>query len=680
MRPVAARSTVVRMVVAYVVLAGSWILVSDLVLFRWVDDGLSASLLKGAAFVAVTAVLLGVLLHRHERDLRRREREVSLFDELSEDLVYHVRFEPEQHFVFVSRAANTMVGYTPEEHYADPQLGLRLVHPDDRHLLAGTTELEGALRLRWRDRDGRLLWTEQRNVPEFIDGRQVGIIGVARDVTAQVLEERSRRSAARLDRALLGGTALEPALRALASELAELLDAARVELHARDLAGRSWRVEVGSPDGRPQAADPTAGEPLAGRHERGQVVVILRVGSPRVDLVARILDPLAQRVVDAADQYRRSVELRRLEKALEASGSAVVLAARDGTIEWVNPAFTQITGYGPDETRGATPRVLKSGVQSSAFYDELWVTITAGRAFRGELVNRRRDGRQYVASVTIDPVVDEHGEVIGFVGVQKDVTDEQAARAELHERERRALQRERDLERDRIMLVQVLSHELRTPLTITLGAARTLQRDGLDPGVRAELTAAMQRASDDLLERLDAIILVTDDVPLRTEPVQLEVLLAALIDGLSPRFDPARIELTGTAHLCSDPVLLRALMRPLVDNALKYSAPPSPVKVTIVSATTAASGVTEVHVIDRGPGIDPALRDLLEQPLRQLDASTTRGSGGLGFGLTAARRAAERLGAVLQIETAAAQDPGADVGTALTVQLPELAADPADDR
>lgn len=658
------RMAVLRLVAVYVVAAGAWILASDLLLFRSVDEGLVGSLLKGGAFVAVTAGLLAVLLARRERDLRRREREVEVFDRLGEDLVYHVRFEPEQHFVFVSQSATTLVGYTPEEHYADPQLGQRLVHPGDRHLLEDPASLEGPLLLRWRARDGRLIWTEQRNVPEQDGDRLVGLIGTARDVTARVLEERCRQLSTDLDRALLDGAPLRTALAVLADALAELLEAEGVELSVEDHTGCRWQATSRS------AGEPTStGQVLRAEQQRGSVRVELGPGSPAPQRVRSPLDGLAGQLVAAADHHARLVELRRLGQALEASGSAVLLAGRDGAIEWVNPAFTRITGYELDQVRGSTPRILKSGVQPAAFYDELWRTIADGRAFRGEVVNRRRDGTRYVASVTIDPVVEAEGTVSGFVGVQKDVTDEHTARRLLHERERRALERERDLERDRVMLVQVLSHELRTPLTIVLGAARTLQRKGLDAGVREELTSSMQAASDDLLERLDAIITITDEQELTCEPVDAGALLDTVVGELSRRFDASRVQRSGSARLCSDPVLLRALLRPLVENALKYSPPSSTVHVQVAAAPAVGSSsppVVTMRIADRGAGIAPGVRDLLEQPLRQLDASTTRSHGGLGFGLAAARRAADRLGAELTIGSDEEQP-----GTVIDIRVPD---------
>ena len=129
---------------------------------------------------------------------------------------------------------------------------------------------------------------------------------------------------------------------------------------------------------------------------------------------------------------RKSVldRLRLQGSALEAADNAIAITARDSTIQWVNPAFTKLTGYDPDEAVGKTTRLLKSGRQSPDFYRELWNTIQAGNVWHGELVNRRKDGSLYSEEQTITPLLDEQGEVTHFIAIKQDISarkrDEQA--------------------------------------------------------------------------------------------------------------------------------------------------------------------------------------------------------------------------------------------------------------
>jgi PAS domain S-box-containing protein len=116
-----------------------------------------------------------------------------------------------------------------------------------------------------------------------------------------------------------------------------------------------------------------------------------------------------------------------LSAALATIANAVVITDRDGTVEWVNPAFTRMSGYPPEEAVGANPRLWRSGLQDREFYAEMWATILAGRTWRGEVVNRRKSGEHYAVRQTITPIVSPSGDVAHFVAIHEDVTELQRA-------------------------------------------------------------------------------------------------------------------------------------------------------------------------------------------------------------------------------------------------------------
>ena len=140
-------------------------------------------------------------LAREQAALRESEARFRRLAENAQDLIYRYRFTPTPGFEYVSPAATTITGYTPEEHYADPDLGFKLVHPDDRPLLEKYFQGEGVFRqpitLRWVHKDGTVIWTEQRNVPIYDEaGNLVALEGIARDVTERVRAEEQVRSLA----------------------------------------------------------------------------------------------------------------------------------------------------------------------------------------------------------------------------------------------------------------------------------------------------------------------------------------------------------------------------------------------------------------------------------------------------------------------------------------------------
>ena len=125
--------------------------------------------------------------------------------------------------------------------------------------------------------------------------------------------------------------------------------------------------------------------------------------------------------------------LRTLTRALEQSPSSVLITSTSGEIEYVNPKFTEITGYSLNEVLGKNPRLLKSGQQPPEFYKEMWATITAGRDWRGELCNRKKDGTLFWEFVVIAPIHDEHGTITHFVALKEDITERRRLEFELLE-------------------------------------------------------------------------------------------------------------------------------------------------------------------------------------------------------------------------------------------------------
>jgi PAS domain S-box-containing protein len=100
-----------------------------------------------------------------------------------------------------------------------------------------------------------------------------------------------------------------------------------------------------------------------------------------------------------------------------------VITDTSGSIEYVNPKFTQITGYSYEEVIGQNPRILKSGFTPDEEYKQLWQTISSGNEWHGELLNKKKDGTLYWESVTISPIMDDRKEITHYVGVKEDITE-----------------------------------------------------------------------------------------------------------------------------------------------------------------------------------------------------------------------------------------------------------------
>ena len=148
-------------------------------------------------------------------------------------------------------------------------------------------------------------------------------------------------------------------------------------------------------------------------------------------------------VLDTTPARADEAERRLLTEALHAADNGIVITGIDGAIRWINDAWCRLTGYDAEEVIGRNPRLLKSGAQPPAFYREMWTTIAAGETWRGELINRRKDGSLYHEEMTITPVRADGGEVTHFIAIKQDVTARkrvEQARTDAEERYRLALE------------------------------------------------------------------------------------------------------------------------------------------------------------------------------------------------------------------------------------------------
>ena len=195
-------------------------------------------------------------------------------------------------------------------------------------------------------------------------------------------------------------------------------------------------------------------------------------------------------VVDVTKRKETQSRLEWLSLAVEQSPIAVVMTDLDGHIEYVNTAFTRVTGYQPDEVLGKTPRILKSGETSPTTYRDLWTTILAGQVWHGDLVNRRKDGTLYEDAMWVFPVTDSRGQVVRLLALKEDVSKKRSLEAQL-----RQAQRMESIGR----LAGGVAHDFNNVLTAIFGytelVSETLAPDSRSRGDLEEIRRAAQRAS-----------------------------------------------------------------------------------------------------------------------------------------------------------------------------------------
>lgn len=137
---------------------------------------------------------------------------------------------------------------------------------------------------------------------------------------------------------------------------------------------------------------------------------------------------------DISEQVKDREEMRKLSNAVEQSEDSIVITDIKGAIEYVNPAFERISGYSSAEALGKNPRVLKSGKHPKELYRGMWETLANGNVWRGELINKKKNGEFFYEQVTISPVKNENGATTHFVAMKSDITKRKMAEAEIEKK------------------------------------------------------------------------------------------------------------------------------------------------------------------------------------------------------------------------------------------------------
>ena len=146
---------------------------------------------------------------------------------------------------------------------------------------------------------------------------------------------------------------------------------------------------------------------------------------------------MAGSIVDITEGRIAQDELRKLSLATERSPASVVITDKNGTIEYVNCTFSDITGYSNEEAIGQNPRILKSGNLPASYYQELWQTILGGKSWKGDFINKKKSGEEFWESASISPIQNDKGEITHFVAVKQDITERKKAEEAIKESEQR---------------------------------------------------------------------------------------------------------------------------------------------------------------------------------------------------------------------------------------------------
>ena len=286
-----------------------------------------------------------------------------------------------------------------------------------------------------------------------------------------------------------------------------------------------------------------------------------RMGQPiAVEFVSNVYLVDQNEVIQC--NIRNIAARKRLMAAIEQVGEGIVMTDARGNIEFVNPAFEQMTGYTRDEVVGRNPRILKSGRQDELFYRDLWDTISSGRVWTGRMVNKCKDGKFYTEETTISPVCDASGRIVNYVAVKRDITQHLQMTAQFQQSQKMEAVG---------MLAGGVAHDYNNMLSVILGYAEMVQ-EKIDPAqsLYADLEIIINAAkrSADITRQLLTFARKQTIIPVVLDLNQaIESMLKMLRRLIGEDIDIAWLPKTGLSPVKMDPVQVDQVLANLCVNA-----------------------------------------------------------------------------------------------------------------
>lgn len=360
---------------------------------------------------------------------------------------------------------------------------------------------------------------------------------------------------------------------------------------------------------------------------------------------------------DITERRNLEKERARLFTAIEQSPASIVITDEKGAIRYVNPAFTRISGYNPEDVMGETPRILKSGHTSDEEYAKMWQELVAGNSYSSTFYNKKKDGEFYWEHAQISPVFNEDGKIINYVGVKENITELKKIEKNLLDANIMLEQQAEKLKSANAELEQfayVASHDLRQPLRTISSYLQLVNKklSDADVEIREYIDFAVGGA-----RRMDQLIVAMLEysrigrMSRPGAPVDLARLLETSRQTYAFALEEAGATLTvagGLPTVIGDAVELQRLFDNLIGNAIKYRSPDRSLVIRVDG--DASEGAAVITVADNGLGMAEADHDRAFAMFQRLVPREY--AEGAGIGLAVCKKIVERHQGKIRIESA----------------------------
>jgi PAS domain S-box-containing protein len=358
--------------------------------------------------------------------------------------------------------------------------------------------------------------------------------------------------------------------------------------------------------------------------------------------------------------------LQKISVAVEQSPVSIVLTNASGKIQYVNPKFTEVTGYSPEDVLGQNPRILKSGEHPAEMYSRLWETLLSGETWRGEFHNRKKNGELYWEQASISPIKDADGVVTSFVAVKEDINQRKLAEQIRADLERKLVHR------DRIESLGILAggvaHDINNILMVVLGnAERALEKLGPECPEIADKIQKIQAAGEDARDVVKQIL----DFSRLSEDFAVTVAVSSSVGKVLEMLHgaiPHWVEVQCHDESCGavvriDPTKFKQLLMNLCMNAIQAMSGRERGLLRILVRRTGTSDqpTLEVAVSDDGVGIAAENLTRIFDPF----FTTKNVNEGTGLGLSVVHGIVTGVGGTIEVESEIG------VGTCFRMQFPQ---------
>ncbi len=372
---------------------------------------------------------------------------------------------------------------------------------------------------------------------------------------------------------------------------------------------------------------------------------------------------------DITSRKHAERELRKLSTAVEQSPESIVITDTNGTIEYANPKFSEVSGYTLDEVIGKNPNILKSGHHDASFYKNMWKTLASGKVWNGEMLNKNKNGELYWERSNISPLINREGETTHYVAIKENISKEKKMLEELKESKEKAELANQLKDR----FLANMSHEIRTPINGVIGFSELLKSDDLSAENRHQYLSIIEGNSKHLLSLISDIIDVAkmeaNELKINYENCEVAKMIAELeinYNHLKSSENKSQIQFIAhvpeklkNLNIITDSTRIRQVLANLLNNALKFS------EKGVISFGFDVKGSELVFFVkDQGIGIAAENTSDIFERFKQIGLSQKSNIGGSGLGLAICKGIVALFGGSIAVKSEL------NVGTEFTFTIP----------